>query len=97
MPAVPFPLGVLSLPFFVFTIPIVSNVLLHVRGTGYNRAGQCVPVIYTSKEAKQKEKQDSTANAAGPSEVVVVPISRVCKGPAEAAAAPSAAINALSK
>lgn len=36
--------GLASLPFVVFLIPVVSNVLLHVRPTGYNRAGVCVPL-----------------------------------------------------
>lgn len=36
--------GFLSFPFLVLLMPGISGVLLHAKPTGYNRAGQCVPL-----------------------------------------------------
>ncbi len=35
----------LALPFVVFKIPGLSNLLMHTSRTGYNRRGRTVPVI----------------------------------------------------
>lgn len=42
--------GLFSLPFIVFKIPVLANVLLHTRRMGYNRRGETVAVV------KQKEE-----------------------------------------
>jgi len=46
--------GLISLPFALFIIPLLSSILLHVRPTAYNRAGQCVPRnVLTPKQREQ--------------------------------------------
>jgi hypothetical protein len=57
--------GLLSFPFAIFILPGLSNVLLHVRPTAYNRAGQCVPVVDALKEAKKKKKEEEKNNKSG--------------------------------
>jgi len=37
--------GLLNFPFIFFVLPLVSDFLLHLKPTGYNRSGECVPMI----------------------------------------------------
>lgn len=45
----------LSFPFFFISFPIVRNVIMHLRATGYNQNGECVPL----KVEYRKFGQDS--------------------------------------
>merc|ERR550525_545102 len=50
--------GLLCAPFTIFLVPGVSNLLLHVNPTGYNRQGYCVPyMLRPSEEKSRMEKQ----------------------------------------
>jgi hypothetical protein len=62
--------GLLSFPFLVFLVPLLSQLLLHTRATGYNRAGECVPVLSRPNEpalATPEEAVAAAASAAGAS------------------------------
>lgn len=48
--------GVLSLPFLLFVIPPFSTLFLHVIPTGYNKAGECVPMM-TGKDLSEVTRQ----------------------------------------
>jgi len=37
--------GILSFPFLIFNIPGLTWVLTRSHGTGYDRIGNCVPVV----------------------------------------------------
>ena len=39
------PLGLLSLPFLVFQMPVVKDALTHTKKTGYDRAGKTVALL----------------------------------------------------
>ena len=38
-------LGLASFPFLIFQVPMLSNALVHVRKTGYDRAGKVVALL----------------------------------------------------
>eukprot|EP00966_Prymnesium_polylepis_P206859 4791879-Prymnesium_polylepis.4 len=38
-------LGLFSLPFIVFQIPVIKDALTHTKKTAYDRAGKCVPML----------------------------------------------------
>lgn len=37
--------GILSFPFLIFNIPGLTWVLTRSHGTGYDRIGNCVPIV----------------------------------------------------
>ena len=50
--------GLLSLPFFVFTLPLLFEALTNSRPTGYNRHGKCVRALSARERAtKLREEQ----------------------------------------
>jgi hypothetical protein len=55
--------GILSLPYFFFRLPILSNLLTHARPTGYNQYGKLVlclkkkPMMYEASK-KYVETED---------------------------------------
>lgn len=66
--------GLMAFPFAIFLIPVVSDFLLHTRDTGFNRAGDCVPMEMKKDERlpeailkrmtpKQKEAYEAKVNA----------------------------------
>jgi len=55
--------GLCSFPFVFFLTPGLSDLLLHTRPTGYNRAGQCVPKCSPDQE-EQEENGEETGEAA---------------------------------
>jgi hypothetical protein len=57
--------GLLSFPFLVFLVPLLSQLLLHTRATGYNRAGECVPVLSRPNEPALATPEEAVAAAAG--------------------------------
>ena len=46
-------IGLLSAPFLILFIPVLSQALTHTTKTGYDRAGRCVPVL-TKEEMEQR-------------------------------------------
>ena len=46
-------LGLLSLPFLVFQIPVVKDALTHTKKTGYDRGGKCVAVLNKAEKANR--------------------------------------------
>jgi len=59
--------GLLNFPFIIFILPFVSDFLLHLKPTGYNRAGECVPMV--------KPKHKATNTPASPAKAVVATVS----------------------
>ena len=49
--------GLLSLPFFVFTLPLLFEALTNSRPTGYNKHGKCVRKL-TARERAAKLKEE---------------------------------------
>ena len=47
--------GLLSLPFFLFALPLLFEVLTHARATGYDEYGRCVRVL--SARERQLKRQ----------------------------------------
>jgi len=66
--------GLLSFPFAAFVIPLLSRILMHVRPTGYTRAGVCVPrVIVSPKErAKLRQKEQEARAQSGDVQLIDV-------------------------
>jgi hypothetical protein len=62
--------GVLSLPFAAFVLPVLSTLLLHVRPTGYNRAGECVPVQRKKDPVAADPMSSEPGDAAKPLDAV---------------------------
>ena len=59
--------GLLSLPFFVFTLPLLFEALTNSRPTGYNKHGKCVRALTAreratklAEEKKREQKRMST-------------------------------------
>jgi hypothetical protein len=46
-------IGLCSLPFLVFKLPLITDALTHTRKTGYDRSGACVAMI-PGKERKRR-------------------------------------------
>lgn len=57
--------GILSFPFLLFSLPLVSTLLLHIQPTAYNRWGECVPVMSVSElnERRKKKEREEARNA----------------------------------
>ncbi len=49
--------GLLSFPFLIFSIPMVTTLLCKTRDTKYDRFGRCVPDIPSLYQMKEKEKK----------------------------------------
>ena len=49
-------IALLSFPFLIFSIPLMQIWLTHVKPTGYDRAGNCMPRM-SSKQIKDKFRQ----------------------------------------
>jgi hypothetical protein len=64
--------GLLSFPFMAFILPGLSALLLHVRPTAYNRAGQTVPTINAVAEEKKRRKAAEKAENGNKATVSVV-------------------------
>jgi len=46
-------LGLFSLPFLVFQVPVVKDALTHTKKTGYDRAGNCVAKLSKSESSNR--------------------------------------------
>jgi len=46
-------LGLLSLPFLVFQMPVVKDALTHTKKTGYDRGGRCVALLSKSEKSNR--------------------------------------------
>ncbi|KAL1529337.1 hypothetical protein AB1Y20_000291 [Prymnesium parvum] len=46
-------LGLFSLPFIIFQIPVIKDALTHTKQSGYNRAGECVAVLSKADQSKR--------------------------------------------
>jgi len=65
-------IGLLSFPFLAFAIPIMQVWLTHVKPTGYDRGGNCVPRLsaaqikakYRHQYVQRKKKLEEDAEAA---------------------------------
>jgi len=44
--------GLLSLPFFLLTLPVFGKLLTHAEPTGFNESGDCVPISRAPREKK---------------------------------------------
>ena len=48
--------GLLSFPFLVFSVPLMTTLLTRTRDTKYDQYGRCVPDIPSLYKIKEKEK-----------------------------------------
>ena len=58
--------GLLSLPFFLFTLPLVFEALTHSRPTGYDAEGACVRQLSARERARKlkvEEREQAKASA----------------------------------
>eukprot|EP00966_Prymnesium_polylepis_P204671 4741505-Prymnesium_polylepis.1 len=46
-------LGLLSLPFLVFQVPVVKDALTHTKKTGYDRAGKCMAELNAQEKSNR--------------------------------------------
>ena len=53
-----------SFPFVLLDIPLVSSVFTHARPTGYNRNGDCVPLVGLTPEAAKARREEVSARRA---------------------------------
>lgn len=49
--------GLLSFPFLIFSVPMVTTLLCKTRDTKYDKFGRCVPDIPSLYQIKEKEKR----------------------------------------
>jgi hypothetical protein len=55
--------GLMSLPFLVFKLPVIKGALTHTRPTAYDRAGNCVPKLPKSEvDRRYQAKIDALMN-----------------------------------
>jgi hypothetical protein len=54
--------GLLSLPFFAFTLPMLFEALTNARPTGYDATGACVRML-TARERAKKLRSDNNQRA----------------------------------
>lgn len=47
--------GLLSFPFFLLSLPVVGKMLTHAEPTGFDAAGQCVPMKMKTKAELEEE------------------------------------------
>ena len=57
-------LGLLSTPYVVFMIPVVTNWLTTTRPTAYDKAGKCVPKLPPQAVNQRFEEQQASENKA---------------------------------
>lgn len=58
-------IALLAFPFLVFAMPLMQGWLTHVKPTGYDRAGNCVPSL-SSSQIKQKFRNEYIAKKNDP-------------------------------
>lgn len=46
-------LGLMSLPFLIFQMPVIKDALTHTKKTGYDRSGKCVAVLNKTEKSKR--------------------------------------------
>ena len=56
-----------TVPFFLFTLPVLSTVLTHAKPTGFNRFGSCVPFKVQPREEKSARAASGLEAGGGPS------------------------------
>ena len=57
-------LGLLSAPYVVFMIPVVTNWLTNTRPTAYDKAGNCVPMLPIKSINERFEEQQAAETRA---------------------------------
>jgi len=85
-------MGLLSAPYLVFMVPVVSTWLTHTRKTAYDKAGNCVPLLdggtVSKRFAKNQAEQEGQLGGHRPRPCLAAPAPSARLVPPRAQAAP---------